>query len=46
MSDDDLGHASSVADQLRLAAENDDLPEEIADGHDLEDSDKEVDDVE
>lgn len=30
MSDDDLGHASSVAEQLRLAEENGNLPDELA----------------
>ena len=44
MSDDDLGHASSVAEQLRLAEENGNLPDELAD--DQEESDEEEDDVE
>ena len=44
MSDDDLGHASSVAEQLRLAEENGNLPGELAD--DQEESDEEEDDVE
>jgi hypothetical protein len=30
VSDDDLGHASSVAEQLRLAEENGNLPDELA----------------
>ena len=44
MSDDDLGHARSVAEQLRLAEENGNLPDEFADGQ--EESDEEEDDVE
>ncbi|WP_157884811.1 hypothetical protein [Halorubrum aethiopicum] len=46
MSDDDLGHASSVADQLRLAEENDNLPEDLEEKHDLDAGDEEGDDVE
>ncbi|WP_274595436.1 hypothetical protein [Halorubrum sp. ASP1] len=42
MSDDDLGHASSVSEQLRVAEENGNLPGE----DDLKESDEEVDDVE
>ena len=45
MSDDDSGHASSLAEQLRLAEENGNLPDELAE--DLEgDETEEVDDVE
>ena len=40
MSDeDDLGHASSLADQLRLAEENGNLPEELEEKHDLDEED-------
>ncbi|WP_180271733.1 hypothetical protein [Halorubrum persicum] len=45
MSDDDLGHANGLAEQLRLAEENGNLPEELADKDD-EKTDEEVDDVE
>ena len=34
---DDNAHARSVAEQLRLAEENDNLPEEIAERYDLDD---------
>ncbi|SMO90833.1 hypothetical protein [Halorubrum cibi] len=46
MSDEDLGHASSVADQLRLAEKNDNLPEDLEEKHDLDAGDEEGDDVE
>lgn len=39
MSDDDLGHASSVADQLRLAEENGNLPDDLEEKHDLDEED-------
>jgi hypothetical protein len=39
---DDPGHASSLAEQLRLAAENGNLPDELAEKHD----DEEEEDVE
>jgi len=42
---DDPGHARSVAEQLRLAEENGNLPEELHDDQE-EASDEEVDDVE
>ncbi|WP_275039710.1 hypothetical protein [Halorubrum kocurii] len=41
MSDDDLGHANSLAEQLRLAEENGNLPEELADELDQEEEDVE-----
>ena len=44
MSDDDSGHARSLAEQLRLAKENDNLPDELAD--DQEEDAEEGDDVE
>ena len=44
MTDDDLGHASSVAEQLRLAKENDTLPEELEEKHDLDEEDDDQDD--
>ena len=43
MSDDDLGHTRAVAEQLRLAEENGNLPDELDDD---QDEDDEVDDVE
>ena len=46
MSDDDLGHASSVSEQLRVAEENGNLPDELSGEDDLKESDEEVDDVE
>ncbi|WP_255310156.1 hypothetical protein [Halorubrum sp. SD626R] len=42
----DPGHARSVAEQLRLAEENDNLPDELADKLDEEDDDQEEEDVE
>lgn len=45
MSDDDSGHANTLAEQLRLAEENGNLPDELADEDDSE-GDEEVDDVE
>ena len=45
MSDDDSGHASSLAEQLRLAEENGNLPDELAEKHE-DDETEEVDDVE
>jgi hypothetical protein len=44
VSDDDSGHARSLAEQLRLAKENDNLPDELAD--DQEEDAEEGDDVE
>jgi len=44
VSDDEPGHASSVAEQLRLAEENGNLPDELADHQ--EEIDEEEDDVE
>ena len=41
MSDDDLGHVNSLAEQLRLAEENGNLPEELADELDQEEEDVE-----
>ncbi|WP_162832661.1 hypothetical protein [Halorubrum tebenquichense] len=46
MTDDDPGHANTLAEQLRLAEENGNLPDELADEDDPEESDEEVDDVE
>lgn len=46
MTDDDLGHARSLAEQLRLAEENDNLPDELADKLDEKDDDQEEDDGE
>ena len=43
---DDPGHASSVAKQLRLAEENGNLPDELAEKHDDEDDNPEEEDVE
>ena len=43
MSDDDLGHASSVAEQLRLAEENGNLPEDLADEQDDDQEEGETD---
>ncbi|WP_158293550.1 hypothetical protein [Halorubrum sp. ASP121] len=45
MSDDDSGHARSLAEQLRLAKENGNLPNELARDQE-EDSEEEKDDVE
>ena len=45
MSDDESGHAKSIAEQLRLAKENDNLPDELADDQE-EDAEEERDDVE
>ena len=45
MSDDDRGHARSLAEQLRLAEENGNLPDELARDQE-EDSEEEEDDVE
>ncbi|WP_170938251.1 hypothetical protein [Halorubrum sp. Hd13] len=38
---DDSGHASSLAEQLRLAKENDNLPDGLADELDEEEDDQE-----
>ncbi|WP_169316532.1 hypothetical protein [Halorubrum aidingense] len=46
MSDEDLGHASSVAEQLRLAEKNGNLADELADECDGEESDEEENDGE
>jgi len=43
--DDDLGHANGLAEQLRLAEENGNLPDELA-KEDDEETDEGVDDVE
>ena len=43
---DDPGHASSLAEQLRLAEENGNLPDELAEKHDGEEDDQEEEDVE
>ncbi|WP_162832647.1 hypothetical protein [Halorubrum distributum] len=45
MSDDDSGHARSLAEQLRLAEENGNLPDELAEDPE-DDETEEVDDVE
>ncbi|WP_160163042.1 hypothetical protein [Halorubrum distributum] len=45
MSDDDPGHASSLAEQLRLAEENGNLPDELADDRE-DDETEEAEDVE
>ncbi|WP_179233295.1 hypothetical protein [Halorubrum ezzemoulense] len=45
MSDDDPGHASSLAEQFRLAEENGNLPDELEEKHE-DDETEEVDDVE
>jgi hypothetical protein len=45
VSDDESGHAKSIAEQLRLAKENDNLPDELADDQE-EDAEEERDDVE
>lgn len=42
---DDPGHASSLAEQLRLAEENGNLPDELAEKHDDEEDDQEEEDV-
>ena len=45
MSDDESGHAESLAEQLQLAKENGNLPAELA--HDqVEDNEEDEDDVE
>lgn len=41
---DDPGHASSLAEQLRLAEENGNLSDELADKLDQEEDDQEEDD--
>lgn len=46
VSDEDLGHASSVAEQLRLAEKNGNLADELADECDGEESDEEENDGE
>lgn len=46
MSDDGPGHASSLADQLRVAKENGNLSEDLEEKHDLDAGDEEEDDVE
>ena len=43
---DDPGHANSLAEQLRLAKENDNLPDELADKLDEGEDDQEEEDVE
>ncbi|WP_202593909.1 hypothetical protein [Halorubrum halophilum] len=43
---DDPDHARSLAEQLRLAEENDNLPDELADKLDQEEDDQEEDDQE
>jgi len=43
---DDLGHARSIAEQLRVAEENGNLPDDLADEDDLDEDDEEVGDVE
>jgi hypothetical protein len=43
---DDPGHASSLAEQLRLAEENGNLPDELAEKRDDEEDDQEEQDVE
>lgn len=40
MSDPDLGHASSLAEQLRLAEENGNLPDELAEEWEIEQGDQ------
>ena len=45
MSDDESGHARSLAEQLRLAKENGNLPDEPTDDQE-EDAEEERDDVE
>jgi hypothetical protein len=45
VSDDESGHAKSIAEQLRLAKENGNLPDELADDQE-EDAEEEGDDVE
>jgi hypothetical protein len=44
VSDDDLGHARSLAEQLRVSKENSNLPEDLEEKYDLdeEDADQEV----
>jgi len=46
VTDDDPGHANTLVEQLRIAEENGNLPDELADKDDIEESDEEVDDVE
>ncbi|MFO7892754.1 MAG: hypothetical protein R6U63_03375 [Longimicrobiales bacterium] len=43
MSDDDLGHANSVAEQLRLAEKNGNLPGELDDQRDDDQEEGETD---
>ena len=43
---DDHGHASSLAEQLRLADKNGNLPDELADKLDEEEDDQGEEDVE
>ena len=45
MSDDESGHARSLAEQLRLAKENGNLPDKLARDQE-EDNEEEEDDVE
>lgn len=40
MSDDDRGHASSLAEQLRLAKENGNLPDDLAEKRDEREDDQ------
>lgn len=46
MSDDDSGHARSLAEQLRLAKENGNLPDELARDQEEDSEEEEEDDVE
>lgn len=46
MSDDESGHARSLAEQLRLARENGNLPDELDDEGDQEEDNEEKSDVE
>ncbi|WP_167320535.1 hypothetical protein [Halorubrum distributum] len=46
MSDDDAGHASSLAEQLRLSEENGNLPDELAEKRQDDETEEEEDDVE
>lgn len=43
---DEPGHANSLAEQLRLAEENGNLPDELADKLDEEENDQEEENVE
>jgi hypothetical protein len=45
VTDDESSHARSIAEQLRLAKENGNLPDELADDQE-EDAEEEGDDVE